>query len=257
MGEIIQDCYISILKVKTKSKQNQGAKIMVYSSSNRPTETTTESQVYHNGNGNGHGHADRVRWGPILSGLMVAISTQLLLSALGAALGFSNIAGSEAPRSNSGPVAQAVGVWSIISVFISLFIGGWVTARAAGSINRNTALLNGAILWATTLAISSWLLATGVSGAFGLAASKASDYAISQQAQQTQQNGGANIPGASSNAVPSPMPSVTAEQTRETAGNGAKASWGYTFASLLGLAAAVMGAGTGARNENRDYRSDV
>ncbi len=233
---------------------------MVYSSSNRPTETTTETQVYHNGNGNGNGYGVRSHWGPILSGLMVAISTQLLLSALGAALGFSNIAGSEAPRSNSGGVAQAVGVWSVISVFISLFIGGWVTARAAGSINKNTAILNGVILWATTLAISSWLLASGVSGAFGLAADKAGDYAISQQAQQnagTLPNGGATIPGVSPNASPSPVPSLTAEQTRETAANGAKASWGYTFASLLGLAAAVIGANVGARNENRNHRSDV
>ena len=235
---------------------------MVYSSSNRPTETTTESQVYHNGNGNGNGNGfgDRVHWGAILSGLMVAISSQLLLSALGAALGFSNIAGSEAPRTNSGGVAQAVGVWSVISVFISLFIGGWVTARAAGSLNRNTAILNGVILWATTLAISSWLLASGVSGAFGLVADKAGDSIVNQQAQQnggTLPNAGANIPGVAPNASPVSAPSLTAQQTREAAGNGAKASWGYTFASLLGLAAAAIGANVGARNENRNYRSDV
>lgn len=234
---------------------------MVYSSSNRPTETTTESQVYHtgNGNGNGNGYGDRSHWGAILSGLMVAISTQLLLSALGAALGFSNIAGSEAPRTESGGVAQAVGVWSVISVFISLFIGGWVTARAAGSINKKTALLNGVILWATTLAISSWLLASGVSGAFGLVADKAGDAVVNQQAQNggTLPNGGATIPGTAPNASPSPVPSLTAQQTRETAANGARASWGYTFASLLGLAAATIGANVGARNENRNYRSDV
>ncbi len=228
---------------------------MVYSSSNRPTETATDSQVYDNGNRVVFG--DRVHWGAIISGLVVAISSQLLLSSLGAALGFSNISGSEAPRTDSGGVAQAVGVWSIISVFISLFIGGWVTARAAGSLNRNTAFLNGVILWATTLTISSWLLASGVSGAFGVVAANAGN--IANQVQQnggTLPNVGANIPGTS--ASPSPAPTLSAEQTRNVAENGAKASWGFTFASLLGLAAAVIGAGVGARNEHRNnHRVDV
>ena len=34
---------------------------------------------------------DRVRWGPILAGLVVALSLQLVLSALGAAVGLTNI----------------------------------------------------------------------------------------------------------------------------------------------------------------------
>lgn len=230
---------------------------MVYSSSNQPTESVTESQAYSNRN-NRVVFDDRVHWGAIISGLVVAISSQLLLSSLGAALGFSNISGSEAPRTDSGGVAQAVGIWSIISVFISLFIGGWVTARAAGSLNRNTALLNGVILWATTLTISSWLLASGVSGAFGVVAANAGNIA-----NQVQQNGGtlpgvgADIPGASPNISASPVPTLSAEQTRNLAENGAKASWGYIFASLLGLAAAVMGAVVGARNEHRNHRVDV
>ena len=232
---------------------------MAYSSSNRPTETATESQIY--SNGNGVVFRDRVHWGAIISGLVVAISSQLLLSSLGAALGFSNIAGSEAPRTDSGGVAQAVGIWTIISVFISLFIGGWITARAAGSINKSTALLNGVILWATTLTISSWLLASGVSGTFGLVAANAGNIV-----NQVQQNGGslpnvgANIPGiagASPNVSPSPTPSLNAQQTRDVAGTGARASWGFTFGTLLGLAAAMIGAGLGARNEHYTHRDRV
>lgn len=232
---------------------------MVYSSSNRPTETSTEFPVYSNGNNGNNGVllSDRVRWGAIISGLVVAISSQLLLSSLGAALGFSNIAGSEAPRTDSGGVAQAVGIWTIISVFVSLFIGGWVTARAAGSINRNTAFLNGVVLWATTLTIGSWLLASGVSGTFGIVASNAGNIA-----NQVQQNGvtlpnGATIPGTSPNASPSPTPSLSAQQTRDVAGSGAKASWGFTFGSLLGLAAAAIGASMGARNAHHSHRVDV
>lgn len=175
---------------------------------------------------------DRVRWGPIFAGLVVALSVQLVLSALSAAVGLTNISDSGAPRSNADTVGAAVGIGAIISLFIALFVGGWVTARASGPMNRNTALLNGAILWATTLAISAWLLSSGVTGAFGLIASNAGE--VLNQAQQS---------GAS---LPKNVPSVTAQQARDVAGNAAKVGWSFALGSLLGLAASLIGASAGA-----------
>lgn len=186
---------------------------------------------------------DRVRWGPIISGIVIALATQLILSALGAAIGASSIAGSGAPRSNAGEVGTSVGIWSIISLLISLFVGSWVAARACGPMNRSTALLNGAILWATTLALSSWLLANGVSSAFGLAASAASNVAgdVANQVQR----------GAVE--LPNQAPNVTAEQTRDIAGNTAKGLWSFVIGSLLGLVASLIGAAAGARSPRTNY----
>ena len=181
---------------------------------------------------------DLVRWGPIFSGLVIAIGTQLVLSALGAAIGLSNIANSGAPRSIAGNVGTGIGIWSIISLLISLGVGGWVTARACGPMNRSTALLNGAILWATTLTISSWLLANGVAGTFGVVAANAG--AAINQAQQ----GGVNLPNQA--------PSVSAQDARNIAENAAKAGWSFLFGSLLGLVASMAGASAGARTP-RNY----
>jgi hypothetical protein len=175
---------------------------------------------------------DRVRWGPIISGLLVALATQLILSAMFAAFGADTIAGSGRPRTITPDVATNIGLWSTIGLLISLFTGGWVTARACGPMNRSTALLNGAILWATTLAVSSWLLASGVSGAFGVAASNAGEVI-----NQVQQQGGINVPRAN----------VGAQQTRDIAGNTAKGLWWFVFGSLLGLVASMIGAAAGAR----------
>lgn len=173
---------------------------------------------------------DQVRWGPIIAGLVMALSTQLVLSAFGAAIGMSSIGGSGAPRSEAGGVGMNIGYWSIFSLLISLFFGGWITSRTAGRMSRNAALLNGAILWASTLALSAWLLSSGVSGAFGLVASNADS--LINQAQQTP-------------AVPSP--SITAQQTRDLAGNVAKVSWSFVLGSMLGLAAALIGSAVGCR----------
>lgn len=177
---------------------------------------------------------DRVRWGPIFAGLVVALSSQLILSALGAAIGATTIAGSGAPRSDAGDVGTAVGIWSIISLFASLIIGSWVMARCCGPMNRSTAMLNGAVLWATTLALSAWLLASGVSGAFGVLASNAGEV-VNQVAPA------GNIP------VPSTPATPTADQARDIAGGAAKAGWSFTLGSLLGLVASLIGASIGTR----------
>ncbi len=178
---------------------------------------------------------DRVRWGPILAGLMVAVTTQLILTGLGTAIGMTGLAGSGAPRTNADNVGWGIGIWSIISLLISLFVGGWVTARACGPMNRNTGLLNGAVLWATTLAISAWLLATGVSGAFGILASNAGE--VINQSQQAGVNPATVLPNAN----------VTAQEARNFAGNAATAGWTFTIGSLLGLVAALIGASLGTR----------
>ncbi|PZV04534.1 MAG: hypothetical protein DCF32_12230 [Leptolyngbya sp.] len=180
------------------------------------------------------GYHDLVRWGPIFAGLVVSIASQLVLTALGAAVGLTNIAGSDAAQSNAGDVGAAVGIWSIISLLIALFLGGWITSRACGPMNRKTALLNGAILWATTLAVSAWLLSSGVAGAFGLVAQGA-DAVINQVPVDA-------LPDATQN------PGVSQEQAQDIAGNAAKVGWSFALGSLLGLVAALAGAATGARN---------
>ncbi|PSF36665.1 hypothetical protein C7H19_13390 [Aphanothece hegewaldii CCALA 016] len=182
----------------------------------------------------GMDYHDRVRWGPIIAGLVIALSSQLILSSLGAAIGLSSIANSGAPRSDAGGVGSAVGIWAIISLFISLFIGGWITARACGTLNKSTALLNAAILWATTLAISAWLVSSGVSGAFGVAVSNAGE--IINQAQQS---------GVTPNQINAP--DVSAQQARDIASNAARVGWYFALGSLLGLVASLIGASAGTR----------
>ena len=176
---------------------------------------------------------DRVRWGPIISGLLVGLSTQLILSALFGAIGATFVSDSGAPNAIAPNIAGNVGIWSTIALLLSLFVAGWITTRACGPMNRSTALLNGAILWATTLAVSSWLLASGVSGAFGVAAYNAGEVLNQAQIQ------GANIP--------TNVPNITAQQAAEIAAATSKGLWWFVFGSLLGLIASMIGAAVGAR----------
>lgn len=182
---------------------------------------------------------DRVRWGPIISGVVVALATQLVLTAFAIANGWSLIASTGAPRSNLPSVASDVGIGAIVSLFISLFIGAWVTARACGPMSRSTALLNGAIFWATVLALSSWLFASGVFGAFGVAATSAG--AVANQLQQGTIN------------LPNRIPNVSAEQARTIAANTASVLWSFVLGSLLGLIASLVGAVVGVHKPSHNY----
>ncbi|WP_373541953.1 hypothetical protein [Chamaesiphon sp.] len=208
----------------------------------RPNDYLTEQRAIPVAATNYH---DQVRWGPIIAGLTVALSTQLVLSALGLAIGAGNVGGSGAPRTIAGDVGVGVGIWSIISLLISLFAGGWTAARTAGRMNRNTALLNGAVLWASTLALSAWLISSGVSGAFGVAASNAGSVI-----NQVQQNPSI-VPGTNAGQTAPQAPTITAQQTRDIAANTSKASWSFVLGSLLGLVAALIGSALGARQPSR------
>ncbi|MGF1590712.1 MAG: hypothetical protein ACFCU7_16010 [Pleurocapsa sp.] len=169
---------------------------------------------------------DRIRWGPILAGIFVAIATQLILGALGAAIGLT-------VGASGGAIG--IGIWAIVSLLIALFLGSWVAAAGCSPMNKKTAMLHGLILWATTLALSAWLLASGVTGAFGIAASNAGEIL-----NQVQQPGGVNVP----NQVPN---APNQQQLQQIAGDSAKAAWSFVIGSLLGLAASLIGASVGAK----------
>ncbi|MEM8807310.1 MAG: hypothetical protein AAGF01_14910 [Cyanobacteria bacterium P01_G01_bin.38] len=176
---------------------------------------------------------DRVRWGPIFAGIVVAIASQLVLSALGTSIGFT----AGATGTAAGAVGIGIGIWSIVSLLVSLFLGSWVMASTCGPMNNKTAMLNGTILWATTLAVSAWLLANGVSGTFGMVASNAGAVV-----DQIQEPGGVSLtnPGAA-------VPDVNPQEAQQYAANAAKAGWSFLFGSLLGLVAALIGSTVGAR----------
>ncbi|MGV2827965.1 hypothetical protein [Myxosarcina sp. GI1(2024)] len=182
-------------------------------------------------------YRDRVRWGPIFAGIVVAIATQLILSALGAAIGLTI-----GIDDNGNGIGVGVGIWSTISLLIALFIGSWVTASTCGPMNKKTALLHGLIFWATTLAISAWLLASGVSGAFGIIAANAGEVL-----NQAQQPGGLEVPNR--------PPDISAAEARNLAQYSAKAAWSFIIGSLLGLAAALIGASVGAKKPKRVTRT--
>ena len=179
---------------------------------------------------------DTVRWGPIFAGIVVAIISQLLLSALIASIGALG-AGDVAAR----PLATGLGIGAVISVLISLFLGGWTMASSCGPMNSKTSMLNGIVMWATTLVLSGFLLSSGVSGAFGVIAANAGD-TITQVEQATD----VSVPDSQAE-VNEAVPNISAQQAENAAAVAGKSGLAFLIGSLLGLVAALVGATVGAK----------
>jgi hypothetical protein len=154
------------------------------------------------------------------------------LSGIGAAIGLSAIAAADNPQATAAEAGTGIGIWSIISLLIALFVGGWLTTRLCGPMNRSTALLNGTVLWATTIALSAWLLTSGVAGAFGVIGAN-----LGEIINQTQ-----------TGTAGTTAPQVDQQQIQQIAENAAKAGWTFAFGALLGLIATLVGATLGARS---------
>lgn len=109
---------------------------------------------------------DRLRWGPIVAGLFVALAVLAVLATLGAAIGFSSVDYGDEPRN----FGIGAGIWGAISALIAFFVGGLVAARTAatpvtsidrdGSIRNDNGLLQGAMVWAVAVPLSMYLAAS-------------------------------------------------------------------------------------------------
>jgi hypothetical protein len=108
---------------------------------------------------------DRVRWGPILAGLLMALGTFLLLSTLALAVGVL-----AAPSgTDAGDAGAAAGIVSAVIALVSFFVGGFVAARTAAIGGRATGALNGFLVWALGILVILILAAFGLGQLFGAA----------------------------------------------------------------------------------------
>lgn len=115
---------------------------------------------------------DRVRWGPIVAGLLTAIGTFLLLSTLALVIGVGAV-----PRgADAGDTASASGIVTALIGLLSFLIGGFVAGRTAAVEGRGSGALNGFLVWALGIVLILLIAALGLGGLFGAAGDLFSQY---------------------------------------------------------------------------------
>jgi hypothetical protein len=104
--------------------------------------------------------SSRVKWSAISAGWAVGLATQMMLTLLGLAIGAWSVDLREAQSTEGIPLGT--GVWTGISMLISAFVGGFVTARLSGSYLRADGLYHGIVVWGVNWLIFAWLTTTAM-----------------------------------------------------------------------------------------------
>ncbi len=101
----------------------------------------------------------RLSWGAIFAGFVVATVTQIVLSVLGLAIGFS----AWDPRvEGPGGLGMGAAIWFAATAIVSLFLGGLVLGRLAGVLKRKDGVLHGIVMWGLSTLLAVWMVANGV-----------------------------------------------------------------------------------------------
>ncbi len=104
---------------------------------------------------------ERLSWGAVLAGSIIAIMLQLALNLLGIAIGMTSINPAQPHNSaEPGSILSGTAIWMGVSVLISLFIGGWLAARFAGIPDQVDGLLHGLMVWGIVTLVSLFLITT-------------------------------------------------------------------------------------------------
>jgi hypothetical protein len=108
----------------------------------------------------------RISWGAILAGAVLALVIQLSLSLLGLGIGLGTIDPMEEQNPMSG-IGLGAGIWWVVSMLVSLYLGATVASRLAGMPRPTDGLLHGLLTWAVVTLLTFYLLTTAVGRIIG------------------------------------------------------------------------------------------
>jgi hypothetical protein len=179
-----------------------------------------------------------LHWGPIIGGLLTALTTMFLLSLLGGAIGLTqfNAASAAAQGGVPGEAGRNSAIWAGISGILSFLLGGYVAARLAHLLDRNWGALHGALVFMLALPIALWLAGQGLGAMLGTVGNVANGLSV----------GAGQATGAAQNAAAQAQANPTA--VGDSAAALRNTLWGALAGSLLGLGSSALGGWLGAHH---------
>jgi hypothetical protein len=112
---------------------------------------------------------NRISWGAVLAGVVVALVTQLILNLLGIGIGAATLdpAAGTGGNPSASTFSIGAGIWFVLSGVLASLAGGYAAGRLAGKPKESTAGWHGLTAWAFTTLVVFYLLTTTVGGILG------------------------------------------------------------------------------------------
>jgi hypothetical protein len=112
---------------------------------------------------------NRISWGAVLAGVVVALVAQLILNMIGIGIGASTldpVAGAAENPSARG-FSIGAGIWVLVSGIVAALAGGFAAGRLSGKPKESTAGWHGLTTWALTTLVIFYLLTSTIGGLVG------------------------------------------------------------------------------------------
>ncbi len=107
----------------------------------------------------------KIRWSAVFAGGAVGLSLQTVLTLAGLGFGAWAIDLHDVNPAEGIPVGAAV--WTGLSILLSAFVGGYLTARISGSAERGDGVYHGVVVWAVNWLVFVWLTTTAMAPVIG------------------------------------------------------------------------------------------
>ena len=112
----------------------------------------------------------RISWPAVFAGLIIAILVQLALTLLGIAIGMGTVDAVNHDTPGTG-LAIGSGIYSAVSLIISMFAGGWVAGRLAKDKHTSESMIHGLLVAGLFFLITFYLISNAIGGIIGGAGS--------------------------------------------------------------------------------------
>ena len=110
---------------------------------------------------------NRVSWGAVLAGVMVALVTQLILNLIGIGIGAASFDPSSSSNPSGSHFSIAAGIWWALSGMLAALAGGYTAGRLSGQPTQTSGPWHGLTAWAVTTLLVFYLLSTSVGAIVG------------------------------------------------------------------------------------------
>jgi hypothetical protein len=110
---------------------------------------------------------NKVSWGAVFAGVVVALVVQLILNLFGIGIGAATLDPGTDDNPSARSFSMVAAIWWIVSGIIASFAGGYAAGRLAGRPQEATAGWHGLIAWALTTLVVFYLLTSAVGSIVG------------------------------------------------------------------------------------------
>ncbi|MBD8653323.1 MULTISPECIES: PhnA-like protein [Rhizobium/Agrobacterium group] len=199
-----------------------------------PVTTHLPHETAHGVSVNATSALNKVSWGAIFAGVVIALAVQFLLNLLGVGLGAAVLDPVTSDNPTASTFSIAGGIWFVIAGIIAAFVGGYVSSRLSGRPSNSTGGYHGLTTWAVTTLVVLYMLTTSIGALVGGAFSGLSS--VIGGVGQTAATAASTAAPAIANSA-NPMAGIE-QQIRSTTGNDPQA---LQNAAVAAVQAAVTG----------------